>query len=52
MSYFINYNNKKLVCGTAVCTPELYRLIMPPLLNVLAPEDVVAVVVMLCVAGS
>lgn len=43
-----------MVCGT----PELYRLITPPLLNVLAPEDVVAVVVvvvsvvMSCVAGS
>lgn len=42
-----------VVCGT----PELYRLITPPLLNVLAPEDVVVAVVvvavvMLCVAGS
>lgn len=42
-----------VVCGT----PELYRLITSPLLNVLAPEDVVVAVVvvavvMLCVAGS
>lgn len=50
MSYFINYNNKKLLQVVTECDGR-------GLWHVLAPEDVVVAVVvvavvMLCVAGS